>query len=134
LIRNLDDKIFEDKIIKPPLTPLTPPPEDLKRIASTWLDKGYSLSEKGKYFESIECFDKAIEIDPTNAAIWFQKGYSLAKIGKYREAIECFDKAIEIDPTNAVIWRNKGHSLDRIGLNYESKICYNQAKKLETKS
>jgi tetratricopeptide (TPR) repeat protein len=64
-----------------------------------WFDKGLALGELGKYHEAIECFNKAIEINPHYEYAWNNKGVALDKLGKYHEATECFNKAIEIKNT-----------------------------------
>ncbi|GAI84973.1 unnamed protein product [marine sediment metagenome] len=36
--------------------------------AKKWLNKGNEFAERGNYQKAIEAYDKAIEIDPQNAA------------------------------------------------------------------
>ena len=64
--------------------------------------------------KSIECYDKALEIDPTLAMTWNNKGYVLDKLGKYNEAIECYDKALEIDPNHVLAMKNRDLLLKRM--------------------
>ena len=54
----------------------------------------------GKYQEAIECYDKALKIDPNHVNALNNKGYLLYNQGKYEEAIESFDKALKIDPNH----------------------------------
>ena len=61
----------------------------------------------GKYKEAIECFSRALEIDPENAEAWYNKGNTLYNMEKYKEAIECYDKVIKIDPVDTTAWYNK---------------------------
>ena len=58
-----------------------------------WINKGKALYELGRPEEAIECFDKAIELDPKKASAWYNKGTALTSLGRPEEAIECFDKA-----------------------------------------
>tara|TARA_B100000586_G_C19801355_1_gene298256 strand:- start:38 stop:490 length:453 start_codon:yes stop_codon:yes gene_type:complete len=58
-----------------------------------WINKGKALYELGRPEEAIECFDKAIELDPKKASAWYNKGTALTNLGRPEEAIECFDKA-----------------------------------------
>jgi tetratricopeptide (TPR) repeat protein len=62
-----------------------------------------ALGKLGKHREGIECYDKALEIDPKDSDAWNNKGTALGKLGRYNEAIECFDKALEIDPMHGYI-------------------------------
>ncbi|NMC59729.1 MAG: tetratricopeptide repeat protein, partial [Candidatus Methanofastidiosa archaeon] len=38
--------------------------------AIEWNEKGYAFTNQGKYSEAIECYDKAIAIDPNVAVVW----------------------------------------------------------------
>jgi tetratricopeptide (TPR) repeat protein len=61
------------------------------------------------HIESINNYDKALEIDPTNTEILNYKGVRLNKVEKYDDAIKCFNRALEINPFDASIWKNKGN-------------------------
>ena len=45
--------------------------------ADAWYFKGFALNSLGKYDEAIKMFDKAIKIDPRDAAAWHNKGSAL---------------------------------------------------------
>ncbi|MGI0082714.1 MAG: tetratricopeptide repeat protein [Nitrosopumilaceae archaeon] len=62
------------------------------------IEKGKSLLNDGKYDAALECFEKALAIEPTNPHILNQKGVVLRSLGRYDEAIECFNKSLEIVP------------------------------------
>jgi tetratricopeptide (TPR) repeat protein len=55
-----------------------------------WFNKGYALIQLEKYEEAIECYDKAIKIEPNDALAWDTKGIALVNLGKNNEAIECY--------------------------------------------
>lgn len=90
--------------------------------------KGTTLLKEGKYSEAIECFDKAIAIDPKYAPAWGNKGSVLLVQEKYSEAIECYDKAIALDPNYALAWYFKGWALKSLGRNAEAQECFDKAK------
>ncbi|MDQ6865242.1 MAG: tetratricopeptide repeat protein [Thermoproteota archaeon] len=64
--------------------------------AYVWNNKGWALSNLGKYDEAIECYDTAINIDPNYADAWNNKGVSLRKIEQQEDADRCFTKAREL--------------------------------------
>ena len=66
--------------------------------------KGMRFVISDRYTESIECYDKALEIDEKNISAWDGKGLAL----EYHGTIECFDKAVEIDEKCVDAWYNKG--------------------------
>ena len=98
-----------------------------------WINKGKALYELGRPEEAIECFDKAIELDPKDVGVWNNKGIVLDDLGKHEEAIECYDKVIELDPENVIAWDNKGFTLRKLGKHEESLKCYNKAAELGPK-
>jgi curved DNA-binding protein CbpA len=95
-----------------------------------WRNKGGALYSLGKYDEAIQCYDKAIDIDPDNPVVWNNKGLALSSLGKYDEAIQCYDKVIGIDPNDADAWNNKGLALSSLGNADEAKKCYDRSKEL----
>src|SRR3989339_803850 len=117
-------------------------PENNKSSINTakdWFDKGIALIKSNKYKEAIECFDKAIEIDPQNEGAWYNKGFALANLKKYKEAIICLEKEIEIrpqlsskvNPTLAEAWYREGSSLFH-SHNFEEAIgCFDRAIELK---
>ena len=84
-------------------------------LLKEYILKGNEFYYKKKYEKSIECFDKALEIDSKDADAWNNKGLAPDNLGKYNQAIECYDKALEIDPKNATAWNSKGLALDNLG-------------------
>ena len=96
--------------------------------AFDWFDAGYHFSSVNEdYAQAIDCYDKAIEIDPADAYPWSFKGNSLRDLGRYDEALTCYDKAIEIDPKDAYAWSNKGNSLREVGQYKEALACHDKA-------
>jgi tetratricopeptide (TPR) repeat protein len=68
--------------------------------------------------EAVQCYDKALEIDPKYVEAWYGKGdalYIMGRCGKVvagledalvlaflEEALLCFDKVLKLDPQNKV--------------------------------
>ena len=88
--------------------------------AAFWSNKGGSLLALGRHHEAIECFDKALAIDPREAGIWANKGVCLDELGNYAEAIDCYDESLAIDPRNANALLNKGTALGALGRREEA--------------
>ena len=83
----------------------------------------YHHYAKRKYEEALECFDKAIELNPKDLKTWHNKGDVLVELGELsfdpgflQLAIECCDKVIElgqtswesVDPNDNDGWDPKG--------------------------
>jgi protein O-GlcNAc transferase len=54
------------------------------------------VSAIGRHIEAIDCYNKAIEINPLDAAALTNKGIELDELGNYEEAIIQYDKAIDV--------------------------------------
>jgi hypothetical protein len=56
--------------------------------------------------ETLEAYNKSIELNPKDSEGWRSKGVVLSYLGRYEEAIQSTEKAIEIDPTNKnAVWQ-----------------------------
>ena len=62
--------------------------------AEVWFNKG--LYEQGKYEDALECYDRAIELDPDFADAWNIRGLVLHYLGREEEAQKCFEEAEKI--------------------------------------
>ena len=68
----------------------------------------------------MECFEKAIKIDPTYVEGWYYLGAAKEKLGDkppgimarqdfYQDAIQAFEEVIKIDQQNKVAWIHCGY-------------------------
>lgn len=48
-----------------------------------WFNKASALVRLKKYDEAIECFDKAIELNPNLHLLWYFKGKVLVELNRY---------------------------------------------------
>ena len=70
------------------------------------LRKGLKFLDSGKNEKAMECFDKAIELEPEFVDAWLNKGYTLHHLGKREESIVCIRKVLELDPNNELALTN----------------------------
>ncbi len=106
---------------------------ELKESASNYFSIGYSFVEKSDYVKAIECFDKALELNPRNQEAWYNKGVCLGKLEKYEDAATCFDKALELNPRNQEAWYNKGLILRKLEKHEDAATCFDKALELNPK-
>ena len=69
--------------------------------AVDWHNEGIDLHRSGNYEKAVQCYDRALEIDPKGADVWNNKGVALDALGRYDEAVQCYDRALEVDPKYA---------------------------------
>jgi tetratricopeptide (TPR) repeat protein len=92
---------------------------------------GLSLEALGRYDRAIECFDRALAIEPNTAQSWLSKGLCLLAKGDYKSAADACDRLLEIDPDAADAWKVKGASLAALGKRERAMTCYNKALELD---
>jgi tetratricopeptide (TPR) repeat protein len=93
----------------------------------SWFNQGEALLEAGRFNDSIEAYDRAIQLDPSNIEALNKKAYALDSLGRYESAIQCLNRSLEIDPWNAFALREKGWALNRLGRYYEALECLNMS-------
>jgi tetratricopeptide (TPR) repeat protein len=90
--------------------------------------KAIAYDSLNRYKESLEYFNKALEMEPTSIQIWFDKGLlQEINLNDFKGAIDSFNRVLELDP--AKIW-----SLYEIGSCHESLGNKDEAKRLYTKA
>jgi tetratricopeptide (TPR) repeat protein len=98
--------------------------------AEDWYNKGLVDKVERRLEEAVQCYDKALELDPKYVQAWYGKGdalYIMGRCGKVvvdleealvlaflEEALLCFDKALELDPQNKVAQERKQQTLKAI--------------------
>ncbi|MFB3765238.1 MAG: tetratricopeptide repeat protein [Methanotrichaceae archaeon] len=99
-------------------------------VIDSWQEKGIKLFEKGKYNESIECFDKAVSENSTNSIAWKYKGNALYALRSYESAIKCYDKALLLSPSDGEALYNKGRSLFAMKRYDDARVVFAKAEKM----
>lgn len=102
-----------------------------QQTSEDWFTKGNLLLNSGKYDESIEAYNKSIELNQEVAAAWKQKGNAFLNLTKYNESLKCYNKAIKLDPKYVAAWYNKGIALYDLGKYEEAIQAYDEAIRLE---
>lgn len=79
------------------------------------------------YQKAIDQFEKAIQLDSSNADYFYYKGNALSELDQNQVAILFYDKAIQLDPSNGDYFHTKGIALENLN-DYEAAIsCHDMA-------
>ena len=62
--------------------------------------------------DSLEVFDRAIALAPSNDFAVFSKGMQLGRLGQYDESVRCFSQVVRMGVNAAAVWTNRGLSLE----------------------
>lgn len=86
--------------------------------------------QQGNAETALEYFDKALQVDQTNATVFYNQGLILQDLKRPYEAIKSYDQAIELNPDFAQAYNNRGNALQDLGRLEEALISYGQAIRL----
>src|SRR5271165_7066186 len=78
--------------------------DTLAKNANSWLghcNLGLALFQKGQLDDALAQYEKAVEIDPNNAAAHINLGNAFFQKQQLDEAVAQFQKAVEINPNDA---------------------------------
>ena len=80
--------------------------------AKEWKDKGNALVKEKKYKEALDCYSKAIEIDPNDPILYSNRSLMHINLSEFDQALVDADKAISIKPDYAKAYLRKGKALE----------------------
>ena len=78
------------------------------KTAKFYYKQGIEKIKLGDYRGAIADYNKAIELNPDDAAFYFNRGSATNKLGDYQGAIADYTKAIEINPKYGAFYYNRG--------------------------
>jgi tetratricopeptide (TPR) repeat protein len=74
--------------------------------SSSQVSFGNMVAQKGLWQEARFRFERALSLDPENAAALNNLGVALEQMGEFDEARKCYEKALELKPNNIYIQQN----------------------------
>ena len=104
--KEITDSLLQAKIQCEKLTHCDP---KLKHTLFSSL--GDLLRSEKLYKDSLDCYQKALELEQSNASTFLGQGVALGKLERYEEALASFEKAIDLDPESVDAWKNRGAAL-----------------------
>ena len=85
------------------------------------------MREQGRLEESIQAYQKALELQPKSAEAYYNQGNALREQGRLEESVQAYQKAIEIQPNHPDAYSNLGIALQEQGRLEESIQTYRKA-------
>jgi cytochrome c-type biogenesis protein CcmH/NrfG len=99
----------------PPMVNLQQKIDELKNIVAAdptnfnaWVALGNEYFDRNQFMNSIQAYDKALEIKPDSPNVLTDQGVMFKRLGWFDRAIENFTKANKIDPAHATSIYNLG--------------------------
>ena len=109
--------------------------------AQAWFSVGYLIQEKNPEYkrgdpdsakEAISCYDKVLDIDPSNTDAYNNRGIAKAALGDRQAAIADYDKALEINPSYADAYANRGGAKAALGDRQAAIADYDEALEIDS--
>ena len=82
------------------------------KTAKKLKNKGNALVKEKKYKEALDCYTKAIELDPNDPILYSNRSAMHLNLHEYNEALTDADKAISIKPEYGKAYLRKGKALE----------------------
>ena len=79
------------------------------------------LRDQGSLNEAVQCYQKAIDVEPDHATAYNSLGNALKLKNKHAEALKCYQQAVRINPKFAEAYYNWGN-IERIGGRFQAAI------------
>ena len=83
-------------------------PKLLQRIFS---NLGLFLRRIERYQDSLDCYEKALELDQYSVLTFRSQGNTLCDLERYNEALESYQKALDLDSKSSSAWSDRSHAL-----------------------
>jgi Flp pilus assembly protein TadD, contains TPR repeats len=93
--------------------------------------KGFNLYNQERYNDSLEAYNRALELDPNDFEAWNNKGIDEGLLGRYDEALKSFENAVAINESYAEAWYNMGVIYDFKGYYYTAVQAYKRATQID---
>ena len=88
---------------------------------------GVSHRYKREYQKAVECFSKAIELNPRQVSAYINRGIAYSAMGNSDRAIQDYDRAIEMEPTSASAYSGRGNAYTTKGDYDHALLDHNRA-------
>ncbi|XP_075344440.1 small glutamine-rich tetratricopeptide repeat-containing protein beta isoform X2 [Mycteria americana] len=124
-------EMFTNSFHKNDMLPLSDSlPEDVEK-ADQLKDEGNNHMKEENYGAAVDCYTRAIELDPNNAVYYCNRAAAQSKLNNYSEAIKDCERAIAIDPKYSKAYGRMGLALTSVNKYEEAVISYQKALDLD---
>ncbi|MDR3366565.1 MAG: tetratricopeptide repeat protein [Prevotellaceae bacterium] len=99
-------------------------------MGNAYYDMGVAHYDLGFTRQAVKYFQKAVDINPHDAAAYSNMGIACYDLGEKSRATACFQKAIDADPSYAAAYYNMGQAYRDLGNREQAATYYKKAAQL----
>ena len=98
-----------------------------KFTAIDYSNRGNTYRNLLEHDKALADYDRAIQLDPTDAEAYRGRGIVYYTLQQYKKALDDYNRAIELDPINAQSYTNRGVIYDELQQRGKALADYNEA-------
>ena len=91
------------------------------------MGKGEALENLDRMDEALDCYQRAVELDPKDESLWYKKGLLHSRLGDFNSAISAYDRVLDVDQSDKTVWQMKALALQQVGRKDEALISFDYA-------
>jgi tetratricopeptide (TPR) repeat protein len=96
-----------------------------------WFMRGLDLYNQERFNDSLQAYNRVLELDPNDFEAWNNKGIDEGLLGKYDDALQSFGYAVALNKSYAEAWYNMGVIYDFKGYYYTAVQAYKKATQID---
>ena len=89
--------------------------QTIHREANENFAMGLGCQRNGDYLDAIECYNKALNLNPRMTTAYFNRGICYSAAGELDQAITDYSRAIELTPEDADAYFQRGYAYGELG-------------------
>ncbi|EEB12344.1 Small glutamine-rich tetratricopeptide repeat-containing protein A, putative [Pediculus humanus corporis] len=102
-----------------------------KEEAENLKTEGNNLVKAEKFEEAIQCYTRAIELDPNNPVYYCNRAAAYSRLNNHQATIDDCKAALKIEPTYSKAYGRLGFAYSSLNMFQEAKQSYKKALELE---
>jgi tetratricopeptide (TPR) repeat protein len=103
-------------------------------FSAAWINLGVAYENAGDPEKAMKCYNKAKDLDPSNAALWHNRhnrGLAFRRQNKFREAIQDYEISLRLRPLDVGTLYDKAFAHMSLSELDEAETCYDEILKVE---
>src|SRR5712691_9981406 len=123
-LRTTETKTLSSRTLTQASVPVTP-------AADRLLEDARTLHTQNRLDEAMTLYDRALQLDTTNALGWQGRGLTQGLRSRHQDALASFERALQLNPSLVTSWNAKGKALSALHRDQEALVAFERALQLD---